>query len=266
MSDFNLKILGVRGSKPICNNKFLKYGGNTFCVEIMVNGFCMVFDAGTGISNLESNEVHNEIHLFFTHYHIDHFMGLYYLKQLYDKNKKVHFYGFSHSNDFNSELDLIFSPVIFPLSLDMLPAQKVIHTIGVGESMSFDRDIKVETFKVNHPGGCISYTVSYRGKKVCICTDTGPMKGEQLRGFCKFADHSDYLIYDSYFLPDELIESWGHSSYREALEILGNCHIGRVLLTHFSEMDDEALERLQNKLLFIDNRLTLCREGMSVDL
>ena len=52
MSEFSVKIRGVRGSYPVADKRFLKYGGNTACVEINVNGNLIIIDAGTGLIGL----------------------------------------------------------------------------------------------------------------------------------------------------------------------------------------------------------------------
>lgn len=266
MSDFKMNILGVRGSKPVCDSRFLRYGGNTFCVELLIKDLCMVFDAGTGIDRLKKDRDMNELNLFFTHYHIDHIMGIYYLEHLYCKEKTVNFYGFSGSGDLRSELDFIFSSTVFPLSFDELAAKKNIKTLQFGQSLNLDYDIKIDTFELVHPGGCMAYSVRYGGKKICICTDTAPMSGEKLKSFYKFVDNSDYIVFDAYFMPGKVIEAWGHSSYMEAVDVLRHCNVGRMLLTHFSEMDDGELDELQAKLKTVDDRLTLCREGMCIEL
>ena len=49
MSEFKVKFRGVRGSFPVADKKFLKYGGNTSCVEVNVGGHVIILDAGTGI-------------------------------------------------------------------------------------------------------------------------------------------------------------------------------------------------------------------------
>ena len=49
MSEFKVKFRGVRGSYPLAKKEFLKYGGNTSCVEVRVGGHLIVLDAGTGL-------------------------------------------------------------------------------------------------------------------------------------------------------------------------------------------------------------------------
>ena len=38
MEEFKIKFRGVRGSYPVANKEFLKYGGNTSCV-----GYCYLW-------------------------------------------------------------------------------------------------------------------------------------------------------------------------------------------------------------------------------
>ena len=52
MSEFKVTFRGVRGSYPVVNSKFLKYGGNTSCVEVNVGGHLIILDAGTGLIEL----------------------------------------------------------------------------------------------------------------------------------------------------------------------------------------------------------------------
>lgn len=266
MSEFRINVLGVRGSKPICNHRFLKYGGNTFCIHVDIQGLPLVFDAGTGVDKLQMDGKANELSVFFTHYHIDHFAGIYYLKHLYNSNMTIKFYGFSRLGDLNHEMKSIFSPIFFPLGLEDFPAELEMHTLEFGDTVIPREGIEIRTFALAHPGGCMAYSLTYKGKKICICTDTAPLKGRKLEEFCAFADNSDYLFFDSYFLPNEVIPEWGHSSYKDALDILRRSRIHHIMLTHYAELNDERLDELQEEVGKLDSRLLLCKEGMSIEL
>ena len=48
-----IRIWGSRGSIPVCGKEYLKYGGDTTCLEIRTkSGDIIVVDAGTGIRRL----------------------------------------------------------------------------------------------------------------------------------------------------------------------------------------------------------------------
>ena len=52
MEEFKIKFRGVRGSYPVADAEFLKYGGNTSCVEVRVGGHLIILEAGTGLISL----------------------------------------------------------------------------------------------------------------------------------------------------------------------------------------------------------------------
>ncbi|UCF91704.1 MAG: MBL fold metallo-hydrolase, partial [Desulfobacterales bacterium] len=79
-----VKCWGSRGSIPVSGKKYLKYGGDTTCIEILAKSDdIIIVDAGTGIRRLgnklarEKRQVYNFI---FTHAHWDHIMGLPFFK------------------------------------------------------------------------------------------------------------------------------------------------------------------------------------------
>ena len=43
-----IRFWGVRGSTPTPQTENMRYGGNTSCVEVRINGHIYVFDCGTG--------------------------------------------------------------------------------------------------------------------------------------------------------------------------------------------------------------------------
>lgn len=262
-----LKIRGVRGSRPICDRDYLCFGGNTFCVELILDGKCLIFDAGTGISNIDDCDIFPDINIFFTHYHIDHFMGLYYFKYMFDKSKSINFYGFDHPDiKFNEILKGIFSPLYFPLCLENFSSRKTYNSLKPDTGFKLGDNIKIDTFGLNHPGGAMGYAVSCGNKKIAICTDTAPIVGERRSSFYRFLEGTDILLLDTFFMQDEVIAEWGHSSYREALEILNDCDVKQVMLTHYSAMSDEALRRSEAELSVLNPALIFAKEGMCIEL
>ncbi|MFQ6039678.1 MAG: MBL fold metallo-hydrolase [Candidatus Poribacteria bacterium] len=76
-----IKFWGVRGSIPTPGRKTIKYGGDTTCIEVQVDGELIIIDAGTGIRRLGlelANRFDNlpiEAHILITHTHWDHIQG-----------------------------------------------------------------------------------------------------------------------------------------------------------------------------------------------
>ena len=61
MSEFKVKFRGVRGSFPVADRNFLKFGGNTSCVEVQAGNHIIILDAGTGIVGIGDDLMQNYI-------------------------------------------------------------------------------------------------------------------------------------------------------------------------------------------------------------
>ncbi|HPJ95770.1 MAG TPA: MBL fold metallo-hydrolase, partial [Syntrophales bacterium] len=74
-----IRCWGARGSIPVSGREYLRYGGDTTCVEVRSkNGDIIIIDAGSGIRRLGHRlmgEHNQEITLILTHAHWDHVMG-----------------------------------------------------------------------------------------------------------------------------------------------------------------------------------------------
>ncbi|HEX5689095.1 MAG TPA: MBL fold metallo-hydrolase, partial [Roseiflexaceae bacterium] len=78
-TDFSVRFWGVRGSIACPGPDYVRYGGNTSCLEIKCGDKRLIFDAGTGIRalGLELAQCRpNDLDIFFTHTHFDHVCGL----------------------------------------------------------------------------------------------------------------------------------------------------------------------------------------------
>jgi phosphoribosyl 1,2-cyclic phosphodiesterase len=68
-----VRIWGARGSIPVSGKEYLKYGGDTTCVEIRTkNDEIIIVDAGSGIRQLGNTllaEQRDKFNLIFTHAH-----------------------------------------------------------------------------------------------------------------------------------------------------------------------------------------------------
>ncbi len=68
-----LKVWGARGSIPAPGPQMNRYGGNTSCVQVSLEGGEeLILDAGTGIRTLGLGLTGRErIHILLTHLHLD---------------------------------------------------------------------------------------------------------------------------------------------------------------------------------------------------
>ena len=79
---------GVRGSIPNPHQNNMIFGGNTPCVEIRTEKYQLIFDCGSGFSNIDfSNDL--ETIIFISHFHHDHIQGLAFNKHFTSIKKKI---------------------------------------------------------------------------------------------------------------------------------------------------------------------------------
>src|SRR5262252_7165551 len=70
-----VRFWGVRGSTPTPQPENLRYGGNTSCVEVRINGQIYILDCGTGFRILgkhlqqETGGKPLAAHIFLSHFH-----------------------------------------------------------------------------------------------------------------------------------------------------------------------------------------------------
>jgi len=99
-----VKVWGSRGSIPVSGKEYLKYGGDTTCVEIRTkSGDVIIVDAGTGIRRL-GNQLADEkcydLNFIFTHAHWDHLMGFPFFKPLFFKKFHIHMHRCPYHSKF----------------------------------------------------------------------------------------------------------------------------------------------------------------------
>ena len=125
-----IKCWGSRGSIPVSGKEYVKYGGDTTCLEIRTKSDdIIIVDAGTGIRRLGNRlvrEDHYKYHLIFTHAHWDHLMGFPFFKPLYIEKTEL----FMHKCPFHSKfvetaLSKVMAPPFFPVKYSGITAKSV---------------------------------------------------------------------------------------------------------------------------------------------
>ncbi len=241
-NDFKVKFWGVRGSYPVANKNFLKFGGNTSCIEVTAGSHRIIIDGGTGIIPLgdkifqehisSANNVFERkpmnITLLLSHIHQDHIQGLNFFKPINVFTTKFSVFGFS---GYDSNLDETLSELIygksFPINFYDVTADYSITDITESEVIILKQDkdipiikrisspndvvpqkddILISFMKSNaHPNfGVMCFKISYKGKSLVYASDTECYNGGSKK-LELFAKDTDLLIHDSQYTEEDYL-------------------------------------------------------------
>lgn len=271
-----IKFYGTRGSIPVSEREFMEFGGNTTCVLISgvdegINSIIM--DAGTGIRKLgkeiASGEINvgDRINLGFTHFHWDHIQGFPFFDPAYDPSSLIRISTMGERKIQN--LKDIFSTqmqsIYFPVQLDNMGAQMEFIKYESNELVG-EKGALVSVKEVQHPGGCMALRVEYNKKSVVFCTDVEHPNGID-QNVVDLAMNTDVLIHEAQYTDEELEahRGWGHSSYRQAIEVAERCNVKQLIITHHDpDHDDDFLLKMEKKSQERFKDLVFARDGFEI--
>ena len=242
-----IKFWGVRGSTPTPHRENMRYGGNTSCVEVQLGSGRYIFDCGTGFRALgqhltrQSAEGGISAHIFVSHFHWDHIQGFPFFRPLYDEQNRFDFHCSARTHSLKSVLEAQMSAPYFPVGLPEMRAQRRFHDIEEGR-LSLD-EMVVQTMWLNHPQGCMGFRLETREGVFAYATDNEPGDPIFDANVRKLAAGADVLIYDAQYLPEDneaRRRGWGHSHWREAINIVMESGARELVLFHHDPTHDDA--------------------------
>jgi phosphoribosyl 1,2-cyclic phosphodiesterase len=278
-----IKFWGSRGSLSVSGPQFIRYGGDTACVEIRTkNDEVIIIDTGTGIRGLGNKliaEKKKRIHVIFTHAHWDHIIGFPFFKPLYVHDTRIVIAGCTDSQDaIKNILSNVMEPPFFPVKLSEVNCS--LHFAGTcQESITID-SIKIYPINLNHPNNAIGYKFVEDGKTFVYLTDNEigfktpggkelafrHPSGKDYPDYVAFSRDADLLVHDAEFTHDEYHKSrisWGHSCSRDALELAMDAGVKRLGLFHLNQdrsdgevdmMVNDCVDILKSKNIIMDCR------------
>ncbi|WP_034057109.1 MBL fold metallo-hydrolase [Lacinutrix jangbogonensis] len=276
MARITTTFYGTRGSIPICDPKYLEFGGNTTCIAFLMHSTnrISILDAGTGIRALgkhinENFSEQSAIDIAFTHFHWDHIQGLPFFDPAYNPNRTINIAALGEGGQF-TDLRKIFKNLMieeyFPIQLENMGAK---FNFDFKEDNIYEnKGILLKTIKQNHPGGSFGYRLEVEGCIIVVCTDLehGDTINEDIVAFAKDAD---LLIHEAQYTDEELLrhKGWGHSSFNQAIEVAERAGAKQLIMTHHDpDHDDECLRKIEKECQARFKNCSLAREGMSIEL
>jgi len=265
-----IKCWGSRGSIPVSGKEYLKYGGDTTCIEIRTKSDdIIIIDAGTGIrrlGNLLTAESRNKYHFLFTHAHWDHVMGFPYFKPLYSKDAKFRMHRCPFHDEFvESIISKVMAPPNFPVKYSDIRAELSYEKARLVE---FEiGSVKVVPIAISHPNGGSGYKLIEDGKSFVFLTDNElgfiHPGGHPYREYVKFSAGADLLIHDAEYTPEEYKTyiDWGHSVYTDVLNLAFEAGVKKLGLFHLNQ---ERTDREMNKIVKACGKI-LAEKGSSME-
>jgi phosphoribosyl 1,2-cyclic phosphodiesterase len=238
-----VRFWGTRGSIPVPGKDTITYGGNTTCVELILeSGRRIIIDSGTGIralgENLAAEEKAVNIHLLITHIHWDHVAGFPFFAPIHNPATRISVDGFhTCMTGLRIPFDNNMSNGFFPVKFDDLKARiKYLDKLRSGP-LEID-GVVIDCIPLQHPQGGFGFRFREGGKTFVFLTDNEltdkALSGGASLDYISFCKDADVLVHDAQYTPDEIYErrGWGHTDYKTAVKLAREAHAKQLILFH----------------------------------
>ena len=231
------------------------FGGNTSCVELLTGEReYVVCDLGSGVRPFGQAAIarHGPVapqtyHVFVSHVHWDHIMGLPFFGPAYIPGNRLVFYG-GHEN-LEAALRRQMEPPSFPVTFDVFRA--AIDFVHLAPDVTHDvAGMRVTLKRQHHAGDSYGYRFEKGGRTIVYSTDSEHQLTEpgELVAFTEFFRDADLVIFDAMYSLAEATSvkaDWGHSSNIVGVELCQAAKVKELCLFHHEPaLDDAALTKM----------------------
>ncbi|MDH3974065.1 MAG: MBL fold metallo-hydrolase [Deltaproteobacteria bacterium] len=247
-----IRCWGARGSIPVSGREYIRYGGNTTCLEIRSeNNDVIIIDAGSGIRKAGKallKEGVKDINIIFTHAHWDHLLGFPFFNPIYFSGADINLFGCPFAQE---SIERIIAPTMtapyFPVNFSDVAANFHFHKVCHAPFMV--GAIEVTPIMLSHPNQGIGFRFHENGKRFVFLTDNELTYvhegGLNYKDYVEFSAGADLLVHDSEYLEEEYktTKMWGHSVYKDALNLALDAGVMTFgLFHHNQERSDDAID------------------------
>ncbi len=226
------------------------FGGHTSCVQIETGGADYVLcDLGSGVRPFGEAAIARHgprtpqtYHIFMSHVHWDHIMGLPFFAPAYIPGNRVRIYG-GHV-DLEAALRRQMDPPSFPVDFDTMRADiEFVHLPpGIRHEVA---GMTVTTLRQRHAGDSYGYRFERGGRTVVYTTDSEHKLTEaaETRSFVDFFRDADLVVFDAMYSLAEATTvkaDWGHSSNVVGVELCQLAGVAHLCLFHHEPAADDA--------------------------
>lgn len=213
-------LLGTAGYHPNENR-------HTACMMVPEAG--VILDAGTGFFRVRDLIQTPDLHIFMSHCHLDHCVGLsFFIDVIHEKNiENIFVYG--AEDKLKSIQQHLFSEDLFPLQPDF-------HwTPLTGDDIALPMEGTAKTIALEHPGGSLGFRLEWPGQSLAYITDTTARVDAN---YIPFIQGVDLLLHECHF-PDgmeKLAETTGHSCLTPVAEVCRAANVKQAVIVHLNPL------------------------------
>jgi phosphoribosyl 1,2-cyclic phosphodiesterase len=226
------------------------FGGHTSCVQIDTGEpFHVICDLGSGLrafgqaAMAKHGTAPQTYHVFMSHVHWDHIMGLPFFIPAYVPGNRIVVYG-GHP-DIEAALRRQMEPPSFPVPFDTFNA--TFEFVQLAPGVRHDvAGMSVTTLLQRHTGDSYGYRFEKAGRTVVYTTDSEHTldNADEVRRFSAFFADADLVIFDAmYSLADAVSvkADWGHSSNIFGVELCQLANAAHLCLFHHEPASSDAV-------------------------
>ena len=280
----NVTFFGVRGSCPCSGDRYRRYGGNTSCLLLQIEGDePLILDLGTGLRALgdvllkEARAVGTPLHAtaLLTHLHFDHILGLPFFGPLQDPGARLTLHGPAQATgSLKDALNAAVQPPTFPIHMDEFRGELI--AIDTRDEDFSIGSAKVMARAIPHSGITLGYRIEAEGRSMAYLPDhQAPLDRRSISDAVLELCHDvDLLVHDGQYTEDEFSTKaqWGHSTAAFAVHVAAESNAKRLVLTHHDPShDDRDLDRFLTQARRLAEAKSLddvssAHESQSIDL
>lgn len=233
--------------------------GNTVCTLIETDDYFVILDAGNGFHKIDQYIISTNkkpIHLFLSHFHFDHIVGLHILNK-FDFSQGMRVYGQIGIKDILNTI--INEPYTVPFA--KLPFKVEVYELSDGvHNIPF----LVECKFLRHSSRCLGYRFELDGKMITYIPDTGICENA-----IKLSENADLLIAECSFKMGQRNAEWQHLNPEDAVQIAKEASTKKLTLVHFDPNIYHSLEErieMQKDMKKVFKNLIVAFDNMEIEM
>jgi len=229
------------------------YGTATTCVSATSkSGSQIIIDGGSGIRLLGEQMMAGPcgkgkgvVHIFLTHFHWDHLIGLPFFIPNFIAGNRINYYAVQP--ELEQMVRGLFKRPYFPVAFESLASDIRFYNLEPRKPIKIE-DFLITPYQLDHPDPCWGFRVESGGKVYAHCVDSEGTRAnrEALGPDLPLYQNVDLMYYDAQYTLPELAEkaNWGHSASQIGLDIAFRESVKRVLFAHHDP--NAHIERILN--------------------